>query len=65
MFFCAFFTISDFFCFHLFSDLIFAFCHSLKCHGKKLRKLPAQLICTSLDHLLSKEKVESKNVFYC
>ena len=42
---------SDFFYFHFFPDLIFAFCHSLKCHGKKLRKLPAQLICTSLDHL--------------
>ena len=42
---------SDFFCFHFFPDLIFAFCHSLKCHGKKLRKLPAQLICTSLDHI--------------
>mgnify|MGYP004561069005 CR=1 FL=1 len=41
---------SDFCCFHFFPDLIFAFCHSLKCHGKKLRKLPSQLICTSLDH---------------
>ena len=42
---------SDFFHFHFFPNLIFAFCHSLKCHGKKLRKLPAQLICTSLDHI--------------